>query len=275
MNHLRHKYSAWMLSLATLAVLVFLASGCANKREAEKSRSDIDRATYLIDQGQFSEAIYTLTEKLKEEPQHSQARLLLASAYAGRAGLRFLDFKLFAAQVQSWNGHDDPKLFSSKNKVLQSVAQTIWQIQRFSQAFDTVPAPTSRTGIDDIRKGLAALDEAGRLYAGPSLYRALLRVVVFKYDMTNRYDLLPEGGCGIDIPQLVRWFADVGQELELMMTDYAYSIRDEGSRAKTLKSVGTIRKTARDAQQLLAGAQGQPAVSIIQQSIIQGATCGP
>jgi hypothetical protein len=73
----------------------------------------------------------------------------------------------------------------------------------------------------------------------------------------------------------VRWFADVGQELELMMTDYAYSIRDETQRAKTLKSVGTIRKTARDAQQLLAGAQGEPAVSLIQQSIVQGATCGP
>jgi hypothetical protein len=140
-----------LLSLLALVLVTLVATGCANKREAEKSRSEIDRATYLIDQGQFSEAIYTLSEKLKEEPANPQARLLLASAYAGRAGLKFLDFKHFAAQVQSWNGDDDPKLFSSKNKLLQSVAQTIWQIQRFSQAFETVPAPTSKTGLDDLR----------------------------------------------------------------------------------------------------------------------------
>lgn len=256
-------------------LIVGIAAGCANKREAEKSRSDIDRAVYLIDQGQFSEAIYALTEKLKEEPEHVHARLLLASAYAGRAGLKFLDFKLFASQVTSWNGHDDPKLFSSKNKILQSVAQTIWQVQRFSQAFETVPAPTSKTGIDDIRKGLAILDDAGRLQDGPSLYRALLRVVVFKYDIVSRYDLIPQGGCAIDIPQLMRWFTDVGNELELMMTDYAYSIRNPDQRAKTLKSVGAIQKTAQDAQKLLAGAQGVPAMNIIQESIVQGATCGP
>ena len=256
-------------------LVVGLAAGCANKREAEKSRSDVDRATFLIDQGQYSEAIFSLSEKLKAEPEHQKARLLLASAYAGRAGLKFLDFKLFASQVTSWNGHDDPKLFSSKNKILQSVAQTIWQIQRFSQAFETVPAPSSKTGIGDIRKALAILDESGRLSDGPSLYRALLRVVVFKYDIVTRYDLIPQGGCAIDIPQLVRWFADVGAELELMMTDYAYSIRNLEQREKTLKSVGSIRKTALDAQQLLSGAQGLPAMNIIQDSIVQGATCGP
>lgn len=261
-------------SAVALAMALTL-NGCANKKESEKSRSEVERAASLIDQAQYSEAIYILNNKLKTDTRDQRARLLLASAYSARGGLKFLDFRRFASQVSSWSSQDEPTLFTARNRVLQSVVRIIWQVQRFSQAFETVPAPPDVRGYEDLRSALMVLDEAGELTGGASLYRALLRVVIFKHDVNERYGIVPINGCGIDLPQLMRWFTEVGAELERMMTDYAFSLKDPKAREKTLRSVAGIRKTALDGRNMLGGVKGGETLSYIQQSLAQGQSCAP
>ena len=271
--HIRKLCQIGVIGLIAFALLMM--AGCANKRESEKSRSEIDRAASLIDQAQYSEAIYVLNTAVKKTPGDQRARLLLASAYSARAGLRFLDFRKFAAQVQSWSSSDEPTLFTTRNRVLQSVVRIIWQVQRFSQAFETVPAPSSVGGYDDLRSALAVLEEAGELTGGASLYRALVRVVIFKHDINERYGIVPINGCGVDLPKLIRWFTEVGEELERMMTDYAFSQKDPAAREKTLRSITGIRKTAADGRNMLGGLKGGDTLNYIARSLAEGQSCTP
>ncbi len=260
---------AWVAGLC----LVFGLVACSNRHETSETRDEMARASYLIDQGQYSEAIYILNEKLKAEPGHPKARVLLASAYAGRAGLKFIQYKDFASAVLTWDTNGSNALAASRDPVIRTIAQTIWQIQVVLRAFDAVPAPTEKNGYDDLRTALEILDEGGRLYEGASLYRALIRIVVFKQDLVTRYQLRAENGCYIEIPQLARWFETIERELSMLMTDYAYSMKDGEKRKGTLSMVAQMRRSGEDVRRTLSGARADRNINLIEGAISQDPSC--
>ena len=261
-----------------LGILAFVFAltlvSCSKSKSSNGENDDVKRAAYLIDQHQYSEAIYVLEARLKTDPDYDRARLLLASAYVARAGVKFTDFTGFAKQVLNWNPSSNDQLFPTKDKVLRTVASTIWQIQILMRAFQTIPVPSSPTGYDDIETGLQILVDGGELHGGPSLYRALLRVVIFKRDLGTKYQIIPTSGCGFDVANLVESFSSLDQQLELIMTDYAFAQKTDEQRAKTMATVTQIHKAAANVNAYLARSQSDATVMMIRNAIQQDQTCG-
>lgn len=76
---------AFTLPLLVLAAAV--ASGCQGRSEEVIVPHPLTEAYGLMDQGQNDKAIVLLERTVQEQPDHSEAKVLLASAYAGRAGV--------------------------------------------------------------------------------------------------------------------------------------------------------------------------------------------
>jgi hypothetical protein len=87
---LRHPASV-LLAVLTLGLVAATLPGCARKQnEATVRYTAVNEAYGLLDKGQTSRAIALLEDILRDEPYNAEARVMLASAYMGRAGIDVL-----------------------------------------------------------------------------------------------------------------------------------------------------------------------------------------
>lgn len=77
--------SVFIVAAVSVTLLV-ACGGCAKSREDETPHR-IEEAYHLLDQSENAKAILVLRGLLEEEPGNEEARILLASAYMGQAGV--------------------------------------------------------------------------------------------------------------------------------------------------------------------------------------------
>ncbi len=228
----------FVLPMALLTVLVMLVTsmGCSRSESAGKRTSDeLSRANFLIDKKQYSEAIYILNSRLERDPKDQKTRVLLASAYSGRAGLSMASFAVFAREVDKWRQIDDLLPVIDDGSWIQAVAKISFRLQISLRAFDALPVLSSPESVADLDLALKTLDGAGRIYAGMSIYRALVRVVYFKNQLTSQYRPKFSVGCRIAPAELTTWLSSVSVEVGKIVDDVAYGLSDAGARERTLK----------------------------------------
>ena len=260
-----------MRTFKLIAVSLICSSLClisCNKAEDERDSSDnqIDRATRYIDQGQYDSAINILEDVIQKEDNH-RARMILASAYAGRTGIRvetYWDFLVgFDAFAKNRTPQDFPDLIPA-NKIPSSldekgkdlfkrINEQFKELQRLQKKADKIPTVTTaqRKDLAQARIVLTPLTTPGS-----KLYRALLAAVMIKSDFTRGERLIQSWSqtqfnlCQPVATDLANWLwqtlslasdglNDAGQAYPEENDGYQRIRRDIGIGLRALQSVNT------------------------------------
>ena len=200
-----------------LVAIVAVQSGCNGSKPAEDVTSN-DRALSLIDQKNYNDAIVLLNKRLETNPQDNEARLLLASALAGKNGIIMTRF-IQLAKTLIGKGQSRPLEGSSKWQALE------WQIKFARSAFEGIPELNSHS-YSELHYALQVLRD-GVSSPGSYLFRAILRLGVFKYEVTHPYKLRINSDCTVSLKPLHLWFNVVSSSLHTLVGDLYVAAQDQ------------------------------------------------
>ncbi len=125
-----------------------------------------------MDKGHYDEAIRYFSEVLKTD-QHYHVKLALASAYAGRAGVRLEQIYAFVAVKDC----KVPELKLQGLPANQQTKELMNGLSQYSENWKRIPVVTSE-GRSDLLSALKVLESDKE--PGVRLYSATLRAVVLK-----------------------------------------------------------------------------------------------
>lgn len=172
-----------------LATVLVLALGCQNRRNERDREAHIQKAGSLIDQGNYDEAIRILENM---DPQND-SRMYLASAYAGRGGLKSPDYWTISRRYRQILAEEeklDPEaaLILDPKSIPAAVPRWIRiAIPRFDESLRSFNQTRKRLSAiplipvaarSDLEKARMVLNEVPT--EGGHLYRAVLGIVLLR-----------------------------------------------------------------------------------------------
>lgn len=179
----------------------------------------------LIDQGRYDEAIGYFKEFLQED-SHPHVKMALASAYAGRAGIRIEKIYTFVV-LRNFQTEIAPLEGLSLDHQTQSLVRSL---SKYSQHWKKVPL-LSEEGRHDISAAVAVLDHEAN--SGARLYSAVLRVVLLKsvveqglqsWSRVHKHSL-----CSDQLQPYFQWMIDLTDTLILVLQDLQRAFPDQKS----------------------------------------------
>ncbi len=215
-------------------------SGC-HKTTTNPSIIYNEKNRALIDQKHFDEAIDSLSDHLLTSPQDMDSRVLLASALAGRSGINLRDFTGFARLIIA-SGAESAKL----NDDFDPIEKLKWEINLVFKVIDSIPSPTQ--GPDDVLTAIDVLNVQG-LSHGRYLYRAILKLVVFKYNFNHKYHMQVFETCRVKPRALDNWYKNVEADFQDILGDVQLSQFDPNQKSKIevmKKQIADINKGIRE-----------------------------
>lgn len=226
--------------------------GCQGTPPSEGTIHDQNRAR--IEQGRYEDAIQSLSIHIQKYPKDDEARLLLASAYAARSGIQLRDFSGFAQLVLK--GIDEsPRV----NGVDNASAQAEWEIQFVFRLIESIPEPAN--GIHDIIQAVRALN-VSTLLPNRYMYRAVLKLIIFKYNFGRKYHMKIYNTCQVKPHALRRWYIDIERDLQDIISDVLSSRRNADEIEKLRKFKETLAETAQGINAGLDDYMSQPFVKL-------------
>lgn len=178
-----------VLSVLMIASVVF--TGCNGKKNSQED--PVLKAYRLIDEQRTDEAIELLETQLAKDPENSEFKVVLASAYAHKGGIKIQ--KLVSAINQSEkvkelnlklaevNGQDN--LSRKVNVFALNAASILTKFAGFFEAYASVPVISAEQATY-LRHSIYLLNEMGnKIKAEDALYRAVLGVVLFKHVLSE------------------------------------------------------------------------------------------
>ncbi|MFN7904346.1 MAG: hypothetical protein ACK5P5_04125 [Pseudobdellovibrionaceae bacterium] len=185
-----------MKKITSLLIFCCLSfSGCNKAEDKNSQENQISQANQYIDQGQYSSAIQILEESLQNNDSE-RARMTLASAYAGRSGIRvetYFDFLVgFDAFVKNKKPQDFPDLIS-QNQIpegldergmdfIRHVNKQHKELKQLQKRADKIPSigPSQRSDLARARVVITNVTTPGS-----KLYRALLAAIILKSEVVR------------------------------------------------------------------------------------------
>lgn len=199
----------------TLIAVLFLTLGCQSKEEPETRESRLSAGHRLIDQGQWDEAIAYL-KKLEQQDPHLHVKLALASAYAGRAGVRIEKIYAFLTVKALSPFTLAPAVVRAESKT-QELMQSL---ARYVAHWEKIPE-LQAAGRRDLEQAVKVLQ--GQNEPGAHLYAATLRVVLLKsvvQEGLRNWDELQDGKiCSDEMRPYYDWALLLLQNLAVISED--------------------------------------------------------
>ena len=237
-----------LVAFLMIAILGF-TTACAPKRKSEEK--PLLKAYRLIDDQRTEEAIAYLEELLEKEPDNTDYKVALASAYAHKAGVRMQTLAPVVSAAKDANDLGE-KLMAGLNALEGSDTKTIGTYigdlieanQRLLAVVGLIKAipNVDGTGIQYIHQGLTILDGISEIRPADAVYRAVLRIVQLKHDLvsngfteTTAANAL-DATCVFDPTELRKVISRQSQLLSKIVGDIAIA---QPSEAKRLSEVQT------------------------------------
>lgn len=246
-------------------------SGCAYKKDDTQTKQDrLNQAAEKIQKSNYDEAESELQDYLREHPDHARAKVLLASLYAHRAGLRIRDyFKLERvinskpvmtepyiqnSVIETLNQNPDEKIKKVAG-YLKQLNEVIIQAQHWNQKINELPTWTDAQALD-LDKAIQVLNELDenrvesepdperRVTEGMILYRGVLRIYQFKYFWTTDHFLpiYAKSVCTTAVKTLEGRVSALALFIESALSDFAVGL--PSSRKSTLQTLQDFRSSA-------------------------------
>ena len=225
------------LVLLGLHLVPLLGASCTYKPNQSTAPDLVEEASHLIDQGREDEAIARLEPALASQPLNLRYRTTLASAYGSRAGISLVGMAPFmkaldehlkqppGLQNKSLNRFLDwlqSRAQDENSKQAVAVASSLYrglvQADQIVSLFDQIPLP-KEGGKKDLIKALDLMVQGGALREGPSLYRAILRLVLLKSHWSRSHFLPSLQKCVVDRDELRSDLKDLHGTLKGILVD--------------------------------------------------------
>lgn len=175
--------------------LITALTACHKVSDKSPAEDHVAKATTYIDQGDFSSAIELLEDTIKHEDTY-EVRLVLASAYAGQAGIKVENYWDYLVGFDAFAKDKDPEVFpdlvtddripeklDEKTKShLKNLNEHFKDLQRLEKKSSKVPIiqASDRPNIQRARALLEATPTPSS-----KLYRSLLTVVLIKSEIQD------------------------------------------------------------------------------------------
>lgn len=229
------------------------ATASCTSKTSKQQISDYEVAMELLAQGRNDEAIQLMDERLSNNPRDMRARRLLANAYAARAGIYLADFTDFARLLIETSNEVDALLDrqggllsqlkgrgDDQSRIVMAFARIMratLRIDGLMRSFEFLPVPHTPEQWRDLQAAITVLDGEPRYRGGPALYRALLRISFFKYDLHDRYDFSHLRKCSMNVRKLARQVDDIRVDVSRILRDISFGTVDKESQRRILEFV--------------------------------------
>jgi hypothetical protein len=200
-----------------------LSVGCMNHPSDDGTNTNTQSLSY-IDQGMYDKAIISLQMRLKDFPSDTKTRMLLASTLAAKNGIILIEFSDFANTLMTSN---------QKSSAVPSAHPLRTKIDMIFDALDEVPEP--KYGIKDMNTAVEAID-VENLSTGGYVYRALLKLVIIKYNLHHMFLLETSPGCTVEPQALNQWFLYFKMATTDLLGDIRLSKIDKKERKQVRKT---------------------------------------
>lgn len=207
----------------------------------DRTPSEYDRAVKFIDQKEYNSAILLLDSLLQKNPKDQQARILLSSAYVGRSGLSFRELIAMSQNIGQNKGKTSSiKLNSHEQKALKTINhlkiknqnKTLYVLEKiyssrifinsFLNSFATIPNINKASQVLDLQHAINHLEATTNLSRGLVLYRGLLRIVIFNYNLANEYNFKESINCKTNTYELSVIINDMFYDINNILIDLSH-----------------------------------------------------
>lgn len=228
-----------LLLLLTSTFLVL--SACQKKSEQEGDDFKIRQATSQIDKGDYDGAIASM-QKLKAQSANPKISMVLASAYAARAGVKVENYWGFTVGYEALLPEvaekqaelEQNKFFQSETvkglskviepKLMTQVNEGFVQLNRIMSRIEKIPYSDREKRVD-VQQAVKEL--TGVKTQGAALYKAILEIVLLRSaigDIRDRVTHLTSKSlspCQDDAEELLNWLQYSYQLLANIVADVA------------------------------------------------------
>lgn len=267
--------SIWLLTLLTMVTAVTTLAGCQNRLDDRNREQKIQEAGNLIDQGNYDRAIDVLTEVVATSPSND-ARMYLASAYAGRAGVRTPDYFEIAQrykQIVIEEAEEDIETASAIEVGTIPDAAPAW-VRVFTPKYNENVLSFNRTrrrlsalpllnssGRQDMESARQVLTEVTT--EGGHLYRAVLGIILLRtyFENANRLSILVKqdkmGICSTSVGKVIHSIVVTYDFTQDIVSDLAAAFPSKTEDAVRMRAETAIDAKTEETMRGLASANGR------------------
>ena len=224
------------MDFKTLILPIFLLGilvGCGGSDRPQTSSHD--QANEQIEQGNYGSAMVLMEDELAKNPADRKARMILASAYAARAGLSIRSYVDLIQEIVDSNDHSNQRTAnafkhlrsraktSSEKDLIQVLAdfnKALWQVTDVLIKFEKIPRIETKEQYKDVQKALEILNARSVREGGPAIYRGLLRVVIFRYHLDHYYKFPEVKNCHVEMTELYGKVSQFRKEISYVLEDF-------------------------------------------------------
>lgn len=204
--------------------------------------STYEESVAAIDKGDFDRAIKLMEGQVRAKPNDQRSRVLLASAYGAKGGMfirRFVDFareiiesskraeelfnnrarRIFEAAHDNNTSPDQINIYTAMEKVFKAQ----WRLSDILNKFDVIPIIHSQEQQINIQKAVEVLSEDPNLVGSAALYRGLLRLTLFRHNVSLQAYFSDLTRCKVNFYRLSGELTSFYRELRNIMVDVAQS----------------------------------------------------
>lgn len=202
---------------------VFALLSCQAKEQLVTRESRLSEGHELIDQGRYNEAVSYFKQFVQEDP-HPHVKMALASAYAGRAGIRIEKIYTFVV-LRDFQTEIVPLVGLPLDQQTQHLVKSLSQ---YARHWKKVPLLSER-GRDDVSAAVAVLEQESN--SGARLYSAVLRLVllrsVVEQGLQSWGRLQKHGLCSDQLQPYFQWMIDLTDTLIFISRDLQQAFPDQ------------------------------------------------
>lgn len=202
--------------LLSIALVFFTQTGC--QKEEPTTREDVlSEGFTMMDQGRYDEAISYFEDVLAFD-QHYHVKIALASAYAGRAGIKIEQIYSFAVVKDI----PAPKIEIEGLALDKQTTTTLESLAKYREHWNKVPDVQGKSR-SDIITALKTLEDEKE--PGVRLYAAILRIVNLKSSIHQGLEnfkirtTTKKKICSQDLKPYMAWSEKVFEGLSLLALD--------------------------------------------------------
>ena len=201
--------------------------------------TEYDIANRAITEGNYNAAIATMAQKVDYDANDKKARLILASAYAARAGVYMRDYIEISQKVvdkireaEAYLSSDNLQIFErikrgmsnqDQIKMVDAVQKTysaLYQANQIINIFSSIPT-LSLAAQKDLSFAVQILSAEKNYINGAALYRGVLRLVLFKNHMKTDYKLSHLNKCSMNITSWISELQEIKDDASNILYDFS------------------------------------------------------
>jgi tetratricopeptide (TPR) repeat protein len=257
----------YILTGALIIAISGLFLACSDENNTNKSEYDL--ANRYITEGQYNAAIALMESRVTAVPQDNEARRVLASAYAARAGIFMGQYFDIMAQIverikkaedylnsvsifdqleKDASGNTQKSIFST----LERIYRAIFNVQQIIGIFALIPELTEEQKRD-LSTAVKVMSHNDSFTQGALLYRGMLRLVLLKNNFRDKYDMSHLKRCKVNITHLLRQLSEMRFEVNGMLLDFA---RGGTRHSRSSQLEASIAQVDGSLQKAIQGVQG-------------------